>query len=229
VSADHLMGDGRLLMALAEQLKVPLMQIARQVELDSVGDLPSKQIISTTEIALQLIDGYILGNSIKEQSSLDLQPVSMSAVMHEVKESLRGHAKNYDCNIELDIAGKYVPVMGDYKAFKSAFTSLGYTYIESQSQANSTIYLSVYSSKDKIIAGVFDENRDINADSLVRARALYGDARQPMPAKSASSSAGVYIADSIFSALSSGLKVAKHNNHNGLATTLIPSRQLKLV
>ncbi len=228
--ANHSFDDGRLLRALAEQLKLPLIQIARLAEL-GVGDKESiEQILHTSDMAIQLIDGLLLSNDIHAQQTLGLEPVSVSSVLLAATEDLRHHAKNYGCEVELDVGGRFAPVMGNFRALRTAFTTLGYSMIEAQTQElNNKIVLSVHLGNKGIVAGVFGGSNEITKDAFKRAKALMGSAKQPFVSKSSSSAAGIFIADSLFSVIASQLQVAKHNKLSGLTTTLTPSQQLKLV
>ena len=62
--------DDALLTALADHLRLPLLQIARLSELDHVQALPRINNISTQ--ALRLVDAYVMARS---QTSLELEPV----------------------------------------------------------------------------------------------------------------------------------------------------------
>ncbi|MFO0920296.1 MAG: hypothetical protein U0451_01340 [Candidatus Saccharimonadales bacterium] len=228
MTINRLDNDGCLLIALAEQLKLPLVQIARQAEA-SKNPEELRQIISTAEISIQLIDGLILGINNKAQTFLSLQPVSLSSVLQASREDLVEYARNYNCKIELDINGRFGPVMGDFKALQSAFTALGHSMIESQSQAKKLVVLSAYGNRDSVKAGVFSEGTSLNFDMFKRSKVLAGLARQPLTGKSSSPVAGLFIADSLFTIFASQLKLARHHKLSGLVTTLQPSKQLRLV
>lgn len=229
MTINRLDNNGRLLIALAEQLKLPLAQIAMQAEASQNSE-DLRQIISTAEISIQLIDGLILGINNKAQTFLHLQPVSLSSVLQASREDLIEHARNYNCKIELDINGRFGPVMGDFRALQSAFTALGHSMIESQSQAaRKLVILSAYGNRDSVKAGVFSEGTSLNFDMFRRSKVLAGSARQPLTGKSSSPAAGLFIADSLFTIFASQLKLARHHKLSGLVTTLQPSKQLKLV
>ena len=73
----------RLMRALAEELKLPLMQISRSAELGQLDSGNNLQIIETTASnALRLLDGYILTTQLMgEQQQLEIEPVSVTAVL----------------------------------------------------------------------------------------------------------------------------------------------------
>lgn len=223
---DNSIDERRLLTALAEQLKLPITQISRLVELKSTDHELIRQITETSEIALQLIDGLILSIDTKSQSSLSLEPVCLSGVMQEVAEDLAYHAKKYDCSLEVDTSVS-MPIMGNYKALKSAFTTLGYTIVQGQTSRQSRVVVKSYKHNNKIYAGIFGGEK-VDQDSFKRSKILAGSARQPL-SKSSTSSAGIFIADSIFATLSGNLSLVRRNNMTGYATSFVPSKQLELV
>lgn len=218
----------RLLQTLAEQLKLPLMQIARQAEL--AGDPASESIRYTADMALQLIDGYLLGTTLSRQQTLELAPVSMSLLLHDTAHKLSRFALNHNCNIQVDLGGKYGPVMAHQASMEAAFTVLGYSLIESRTDGDKhDIILGTHRSRSGLVAGFFAEEPSLTKDAYRRSRVLYGSARQPMPSVSAASSAGIFLADTILSSMEAPLHSARHKSLAGLAATLLPSKQLQLV
>lgn len=229
MSARQLINDDRLLRTLAEQLKLSLLQIARQTEIES-SNSTNIDVMHTADMALQLIDGYLLSTDLHAQQSLQLEPISISSVLYETAHDLRHHAKLYDCDIELDINGKYSPVFGNVDALRAAFVALGASLIESQAaDGPRRIVLATHRSVGGIVAGIFGEQTGLSADMFRRAKALQGSSRQSLVNSSSSASAGVFVADSLLSSIASPLKVAHHHKLTGLATTLLPSQQLQLV
>ncbi len=229
MSARQVADDDRLFRTLAEQLKLSLLQIARQSEILDATPV-NKDIMNTADMALQLIDGYLLSTDVHAQQSLVLQPISISSVLYESAQELRNHARMYDCDVEVSLSGKYAPIIGNMAALKSAFTALGSSLIEAQSaDGPRRIVLATHRSARGIVAGVFGEQQGLSADMFRRARALYGTSRQPLVNTSSSAAAGVFVADSLFTSIASPLRVAHHHKLSGLATTLLPSQQLQLV
>lgn len=219
----------RLLQTLAEQLKLPLMQIARQAEL--TGGDNNESIRYTADMALQLIDGYLIGTALGRQQTLELEPVSISSLLHDTAHKLTRLARDYNCTIEVDLSGKYEPVMAHHASIQAAFTVLGYSLIESRidNGKKHTLLLGTHRSRGGLVAGFFAEEPGLTADAYRRARALYGTARQPMPGVSAAASAGIFLADSILTSMEAPLHNARHRKLSGLAATLLPSKQLQLV
>jgi hypothetical protein len=212
----------RLLLALAEQLKMPLTQIAREAELVNYAG-----ITNTAEMALKLIDSYILSIA-PTQTGLGLEPVSAAAVLQDAAHELSQLAAQYDCRLELDITGKYRPIMANRQNLLSAYTMLGYSFIEAQSSETKrpTVVLAAHNSANGLVAGVFSNQDHLSSEMYRRAKALYGQARQPLTSFSSLAGTGVFIADSLMQAMATSLHPAHHHKLNGLAATLLPSQQL---
>lgn len=226
-----------LLLAVAEQLKTPLSVIARQAELEQLtGTAADMATIRTqTNAALTLVDSYLLGlELLRTQTNLDLEPVSVSSLLTDTAHDLYGYARQYGVDLELHIAGRYEPVMANARGLRAALISLGYVMIETQaSQAPDKkrwLTLATYRSAQGIVAGVYGTYEDNpSAAEWRRAIELCGRAGQPFAGLVAGSSAGLFVADTILQAMSTRLRVGKHQKQGGLATTLRPSQQLVLV
>lgn len=224
----------RLLQALAEQLKTPLLHIARRAEV-SVGESTLQQTLArieeTASLALKLIDSYLLSTRLS-QTVLPLEPVSLSAVLHDTAQQLQPIAKQYNCELELSLAGKYGPVMAHKKGLEAALVSLGHVFIEAGQQSigrRQVVNLAAHKSRFGIVAGIFSNDYNLSSSVYNRSKALYGHVRQPLNSFTSSSGAGIFIADSLLTAMDAPLKVASHNRNAGLAATFIPSRQTSFI
>ncbi len=218
--------DERLLRALAEQLKLPLLQIARTAELADPTELA--KITQIADMALQMIDGFLLSEALHAQQGLHLEPVTISSVLYEASRQLTPIARLYECDIELDVIGTHRPIMGDAKALVSAFTILGFSFLESlQATKTRRIVLAAHRTGQGVSAGVFSAN-NLTGDMFRRAKALFGDAKQPL-ANNDSAGTGVFIADSLLGSMGESLRVSQHQKLYGLAATLTLSQQLRLV
>jgi hypothetical protein len=225
-----------LLLAVAEQLKLPLTAIARQAELGQMGgglgaaDLSMLRTNAT--VALALVDSYLLGLRLShEQGSLALEPVSLSSTLTDTAHELYTYARQYDVHLEVRLAGKYEPVMAHHGGLKAALLSLGYALIEAQgAQAKGRrLILAAHRNAHGIAAGLYGEYELLSTEHWRRALNLCGQARQPFTALSAGSGAGLFVADAIFQAMASRLRVGRHHKQTGLAATLQPSQQLRFI
>lgn len=229
--------SARLLESMAEQIKIPLMQIARLSELSRWRGSQFKQALKTIEetadSSLRFIDSYLLSNQLlQKQLTLELEPVSLSSVLNDIAHQLSGYAGRYDCELQLVIDGRFGPVMAHRQALEAALTSLGQSMIEARSQAEAgdrQVVLAAHRTRGGITAGVYGEVEGLEPNDFKRAAALHGLARQPFAGSSAGSGAGIFIADVILEGMATHLRPARHHKNNGLAATFLPSRQLQLV
>lgn len=217
--------EERLLRVLAEQLKIPLLQIAQAAELGQSERL--RDIGITAERALHLVDSFVLAAEV-DQQQLQLEPITLSSVLYDAAQTLQPLADQYDCDLELHLEGKYRPIMADRHTLHAGLVMLGQSFIEAGSTTRPKVVLAAYKSRNRITAGLFAEN-ELPADRFRRALQLYGHARQAMPSLQAAAGAGLFVADALFGAMSAPLQTARHHNLNGLAATFLPSAQLALV
>lgn len=222
----------RLLRALAEQLKMPLLHIARTAELSGNKPADVLQSISyTADMAMQLIDSYLLSTDLQTQPRMRLEPVSVSSVLQVVAHKLAPLARQYGQDLEISLSGKYGPVMANRESLEAAYTMLGYAMIEAQpaTEHRQTVLLGAHRSGQGIVAGVFGQQEGVTTDMFRRARALYGRSRQPLSTISSSGGAGIFVADALLHSMSAPLRVAHHHKMSGFAATLLPSQQMQLV
>ncbi len=224
--------DERLLRALAEQLKLPLIQIARQAELASITKKPDLGSISSiADMSLRFIDGFLLSIERQNQEKLELEPVSISSLLNDTAHVLDPLARQHNCELEVHLSGKYGPVMAHEKSLRAAFMLLGYSLVEARTAENERhqLKLAAHRSVSGLVAGLFDNQPGLTTDMFRRGMALYGHARQALPTVSAGAGAGIFVADSLLKAMAAPLHLARHHNLTGLAATLVPSQQLELV
>lgn len=211
---------------------MPFIQIARQAELATQSpDATALRAIETTaDMALQLIDSYLLSIQLQALPGLELEPVSVSATLQDTAHALSKLAKQYDCELEVHVSGKYEPVMAHAEGLRAAYAALGYAFIESvpDQDVSHKVVLGAHRSHKGLVAGMYS-NIPMNADQLRRGRALLGSARQTLPGFSAHSGASVFVADALLGHMNSRLHASRHTSLSGLAATLLPSQQLALV
>lgn len=223
----------RLLHALAEQLKMPLIQIARSAELakDAKNMSVLHDIEYTADMALRLVDSYLLSVQLQSLPNLELEPVSLSAVLDVAASELQKLAGQYGCDLSISLSGRYEPVMAHRQALEAAYISLGYAFIEATppNGRRHSVVFAAHRSNYGLVAGVYGDQLGWSSDVYRRGRALYGQAHQALPALSASSGAGIFVADSLLHTITSSLRMGRHHNLSGVAATLLPSRQLQLI
>lgn len=226
----------RLLLSVAEQLKMPLTSIARNTELAKLGvsDGVNASLIHTqATAALTLVESYLLGvELLSSQQALELEPVSVSSILTDTAHQLDRYAKEYGVEMEVSIAGRYEPVMAHQAGLKAALTSLGYALIEARAASDEKgpkrIVLAGHRNMHGIVTGMYGTNT-IDGVAWRKALKLYGNARQPLASLLGSSGAGVFVANALAQAMESKLRAGRHGRQAGLAITLPPSQQLQFV
>ncbi|MEI7682996.1 MAG: hypothetical protein WCJ24_01695 [Candidatus Saccharibacteria bacterium] len=221
--ADVVSND-RLLAALAEELKLPLLQIARQAELANQADIE----MSASQ-ALWFVDSYLLSQQLLQQSSLELEPVAVSSVLQDAAQTLDSLAKQYNCGLELSISGRFMPAMAHRQALETALVGLGSSLITASQDKKPRLILAAHRTQGGVVAGVFSSTDGLSQAVFQRGLSLYGKARQPMQELTSHTGAGIFVAAELLSSMESILRVAKHHKLTGLAATLQQSRQLALI
>lgn len=227
----------QLLLSIAEQLKVPFLQIARLAELGQLTTLAAddlKRIQTTADMSVRLLDNYLFGTrlALENEYQLSLEPVSLSSVLYDTGQQLDATAKLYGVDLQLSLGGKYGPVLANRQGLQSALVSLGYALIEAMPSLNPkrpVLQLAAHRCRYGLVAGIYSEVEQLTAEALRQGRKLHGHSRQPLATLTHTSSAGVFVADAILQAMNSQLKVSRHHKLYGLGTVLRPNSQLALV
>lgn len=223
-----------LLLSVAEELKLPLLQIARQAELNQ-GKLDPQMIHGTAKSALQLLDNYALSVRLQLQPQpLEREAVSVPSVLYDAGQQLDALAKNYGVELELNVSGRYGTVMAHRRGLQSALVSLGAALIEALPALESPqlkLQLASHRSRYGIVAGLYTDAPQLTNAALKRGRRLQGRrvSRQPLTTISHTSAAGVFVADTILQAMQLRLHASRHNHLYGLGTVLPPNNQMQLV
>lgn len=232
-----LLQSERLFLSLAEQMKLPLLQITRQAELGAMTGQtaqPLAQARTNADVALKLIDGYLLSMRLAAEGhgAIEQESVSISSVLYDAAQQLHPIAQVYGVDLELSLDGKYGPVTAHRQGLQSALVSLGYALIEALPATDSPqmkLQLAAHRCRYGIVAGLYADVDRLTTEALRQGRRLYGDARQPLPALSHCGGAGVFVADAILNAIGARLKVSHHHRRSGLGAVLQPNSQLQLI
>jgi hypothetical protein len=220
-----------LLLSVAEELKLPLLQIARQAELGEGTDLET--VRTTADTALRLIDNYALSVRLSlDPQEFDIEPISVSSVLYDTGQQLDGLAKSYGIELELHVAGRYGTVMAHRQGLQSALVSLGAALIEALPALENPqlrLQLATHRSRYGIVAGLYSQNPKLSNEALQRGRRLQSRSRQPLISLSHTSGAGIFVADTILRAMQLRLRASRHHNLYGLGTVLQPNNQIQLI
>lgn len=235
-----LLQSERLFLSLAEQMKLPLLQIARQAELGVMTGDPATamqqldQVRVNADVALKLVDGYLLSMRLaaEEHETIEQESISISSVLYDTAQQLHPIAKLYGVELELSLGGKYGPVTAHREGLQTALVSLGYALIEALPASDAPqmrLQLAAHRCRYGIVAGLYADVDRLTAEALRQGRRLHGTARQPLPALSHCGGAGVFVADAILRAIGARLKVSHHHRRSGLGAVLQPNSQLQLI
>ena len=226
----------QLLFGLAQQMKVPLVNIARRAEVAAAvpGEGELRSIRTTAEAALWLLDSYLLGLRLVGQDALTIEtePVSISGVLYDIAQQLQPFARAYGVELGLRVDGKFGLVMAHPRALHAAIVSLGYAMIEAlpaQPDAQLELQLSAHRCRYGIVAGLYCQTEQVTSRMLQIGRELQGQARQPLSTLSHTSGAGIFVADAILHAMQTRLNVSRHRHLYGLGAVLPLNPQLQLV
>jgi hypothetical protein len=231
--AEDIFGTQALLLrSIAEQLKMPLMYVARQAELSQqASDVPHaafKTMQTHADMALRLVDSYLLGLDLTgKQTKLELEPVPISAALYDVAHDLTPLARQRNTDVELVLAGKYGQVMAHPAGLRAALYGLGFVLSEvvHPEKVRNTLRIAAHRTRGGIVAGLYiDGAEDLPANFATNAHM-----RQPFANLTASTGAGIFVADTILGAMQTKLRTGRFQNKQGLAATLQPSRQLQLI
>ncbi len=219
----------QLFTALAEQLKVPLLQIARLSELPGETALP--RISAISEHALRLVDAYAQTHA-QNQTKLLLEPLTTSAVLYDVAIALQPFAKQWDFAVEIDQQGKSVPIMAHRESLRTMLTLLAASLIEASSEDSDIprhLILGTHRSARGIVVGAFSSHLALSQRALQLTRELHGRATQAAPSLGLTGGAGLAIADRLSEQMAAPLRAYRHRSLTGIGSLLVPSHQLQLV
>lgn len=186
----------------------------------------------SSQAMLRLIDCY-LSYTTQADSFSDVEPVSLSAMLTSIASTMSPYAAWQQCDLDLNVMGKYQPVMVNRELLKTVLTSLSSIFISAQSEIKHTtrpiISYAVTRTKNGITAGIYSNVEAMNGRMLRTARMQYGKPGNPTSAAVTNASAGLYMADSLLSKISNGLKASRFNKMVGLSASFEPSQQLAIV
>lgn len=195
--------DEDMVSMLADQLRVPLVQIQQLAELGGEGLQQAVAILSTQ--SLRAIDGFLLSRDVSE---LQFEPVSVGAVLYDVAHDLTPLAKQYRREIEIDHRAKYGSLLTNRRHLEYVLGLIGEVLITAPAGSRNII-LGSHSSQREVVAGVFADEQTSDRE-LWHRRASYE------------------IASVLAQQLSSHIRSYRHRSMPGMGVRLTPSRQLRM-
>jgi signal transduction histidine kinase len=238
--AANLARQKALLIALSDDLTLPLLQIRSGLEILDASSQDQKiaeqikLITMSADTGLHLAEAYRLVLQSDKLIDQPLEPIAIGAVLEEVAHQLTPYAKEYSTEIHIDIQGRLNPVLAHQPSLAAALQCLSTSLIRAQAgqtqRPDYHLLLGAHRSANNTVAtGVFSNVQGLSDRTLRAARSLSGNARQPIPALPAGAASGVLIADMLCSALWQPLRAAAHRNMPGLVVGVPASKQLQFV
>ena len=224
----------RLMLSLSDQIKTSLVTISKSSEHTDIMDSKNNSVIkNTADYMIDLINAYSFGLLLSiDNSNLEVETVSISAILYNTAKKLEKIAKDYNVKISLDISSKNNLIISNPVGLEMSLISLGISLIESLPSNDDTqleLSLASHNCRYGLVAGIYADNGFISNEALKKGKKLYGLVRQPLTSFSHNSSAGIFIADNILSNLNLRLKTSQHRNLSGLSVVLNPAAQLQFI
>jgi hypothetical protein len=226
-----------LFASLAEELKLPLTQIARQAELSELsesGCTNCRAIHTNADTALRLADSYLLSLQLHngQGGALTREPIAPRSLLFDACHALSPLAGRYGVQLELPPETVSQPVLVQRAVLHSALVSLGSCLITALPVAageQQCLQFTAQRNGAGIAMGIYGDLQELKPFAVRRARELHGTARQPLPDLFPGSASGFFIADSILNAMSLHLRASRWRKLFGVSITLESSQQLQLV
>lgn len=238
--AANLARQKALLIALSDDLTLPLLQIRSGLEIidnAKLGRSAQEQIklmAMSADTGLHLAEAYRLVLQSDKLLDLPLEPIAIGAILDEIAHRLTPYAKEYSTEIHIDVQGRLNPILAHQPSLAAALQCLSTSLIRAQAgqtqRQDYHLLLGAHRSANNTVAtGVFSNVQGLSDRTLRAARSLSGSARQPLPVLPAGAASGILIADMLCSALWQPLRAAAHRNMPGLAVGIPASKQLQII
>lgn len=219
----------RAFIALAEQLKLPLLQIACLSE--SKRDDWNDTKLTTSRISrqgLRLIDAYLQART-QAQTNLNLESIDSGAVLYDVAAELTPLAKIQGFDVVIDKRSKQL-VMAHAKTLHTMLLLMGICLIEAvdkEHEHSKRIILGTHTSKGGVVVGAFATGVSIGQHVLNVIRKLHGQAYQILPLTNINVGVELVIADELSRQMNTIMKPYRHKSAQGFGSLLSVSNQLQ--
>src|SRR4029079_1255612 len=108
----------------------------------------------------------------------------IASLVTEAAHDLDRFAKHYNVHLEVEVQGKYGPVMSNPLGLRAALLSLGFALVEAQAAQDMRgprrVLLATHRTPQGIVAGVYGHYEALSAERWRAALGLAGKARQPI-------------------------------------------------
>lgn len=223
-----------MLLAVAHDLALPLIQLKNLVELSNNPKNLNEQVGVLSRSGLKLIDSYLMALELRaNQDQLGFEPVSIGSVLSDTAVELSQYANHYRTRLVVDIIGRQKPILTNKAKLQTALYCLASSLIRSQAgsqtKQNVIVLAAQRNGADSLTAGVYGQFSGLSDKQLYSARRLAGKASQPLSSLPSQAGGGILIADMLLTALYQPLKSARLKDMNGFAAQLPISKQLSLI
>lgn len=213
--------DDRLVFMLGEELKKPLTAIKAIAE---SSDSP-EAIQLEARRALRTIDNMLYFQALNQaQLQLDQTTVHVGATISDVANRLSPLSLERGCETEIMIQPGINTVYTDPLALRHGVESL-WQAVLTMTGSPSPLTWCVYRTTKGVKIAIMNNSIDLSKVSLVKPRYMAGQSKQPFAGISGPAT-DLITAQGIFSILGSPLSKVRKSGLQGLAVTLVPSRQL---
>lgn len=216
--------------SIAHELRMPLLNIARLSELQQSSTRPSFEAIETiADSILKLLDSYLIATRYtNQQIKLELEPISLSAVMYDVAQYMDRLSRAQNCELRLKVQKHGGLVLAHPQAIKAAFLSLCYAFLHSSDQTKkAVITLETHRVQGSVIAGVVSDDIHIEKNVFMKGQQLAGKAYQSIK-DIPTNGAGYFIAANLFETMTVPVQYIHSNRRFGIMGTFHSSSQLAL-
>jgi hypothetical protein len=213
------------ILSLADALRTPLLQL--HVNSQSVQDPAMLQVI--TEHALRDIEAFMTTYSRSKDAQLQIVPVTLGAIMHDVSERVKPYVKLAGLEVMVDDHTKHQPVLGDSRTLTLGLELVAKTMCDFTSDMRDPrIIMRADTRHGYPRLGVYREDIELTAEDVRLARKLIGGANVNAGMFKQLAALRMVIAGRLLEPLGLSLRSAKSAGTHGLALQLLPSSQIGL-
>ncbi len=215
--------DGLLFFALVNELRLPLLQIARLSEQETPDSANHIGLIS--EHALRLVDAYSQAVSTQQ---LALEPVNIRSVLYDAAHVIAPYAQAADFVVEVDQQGNNTPILAHRNSLQAMLTLVATSLIHNPFDDNQEkrLVLASHALPGGRVVGAFSNQTVLSSRAVTAMRQLHGRAQQATPELGQTGTASLAIADRLANTMTAPLHAYRHSNLSGIGSLLTPSRQL---
>jgi hypothetical protein len=182
-----------------------------------------------TEHALRDIEAFMTTYSRAKDAQLQIVPVTLGAIMHDVTEQVKPYVKLAGLEVMVDDHTKHQPVLGDPRTLTLGLELVAKTMCDFTSDAKDPrITMRADTRHGYPRLGVYREDIELTAEDVRLARKLIGGANVNAGMFKQLAALRMVIAGRLLEPLGLSLRSAKSAGTHGLALQLLPSSQIGL-